>query len=147
MVSSELNKEESPIDFVYLEYGENPSFDNFFTNSFIHFYMRANEFQDMDKDLRRTIAQNKCSNIRNTSKFIITQDKLDKNVFYSYVAFTLSENKLFIHMAYVKKNFRTFGFFKKSLDLLKVSANEYYYTLPLKLKRKWYLPEFERKVL
>jgi hypothetical protein len=134
-------------EFKTLEAGENPQFDNFFKNSFMHFYLRCPEFQDLDDDLRLLVANDKCAQIRKMGKFMVGFDKFYPTVFYTYTAYTLSENKLYLHMAYVKKNFRGFGFFKHSLDVLKESANEYYYTLPIKLKRKYYLPEFERKSL
>jgi len=139
--------DEEVLEFKTLEAGENPQFDNFFKNSFMHFYLRCPEFQELDDDLRLLVANDKCAQIRKMCKFMVGFDKLYPTVFYTYTAYTLSENKLYLHMAYVKKNFRGFGFFKHSLDVLKESANEYYYTLPIKLKRKYYLPDFERKSL
>lgn len=139
--------EDDVLVFKTLSAGENPQFDNFFMNSFMHFYLRCPEFQDLDAGMRSLVANDKCDQIKRIGKFLVGFDKLHPNIFYTYVAYTLSENKLYLHMAYVKKNLRGFGFFKHSLDLLKDSANEYYYTLPIKLKRKYYLPEFERKAL
>lgn len=136
-----------PVDLIQLQEGDNHSFDNFFRNSFMHFYLRTPELQDLDNVMRLEIAKNKCDQIAKCSTFLVGMDKIDPNVFYSYVSYSLSENRLYLHMAYVKKKFRGFGFFKASLDLLKESANEYYYSLPIKLKKKSYLPEFSKRVL
>lgn len=142
-----VTTEEEPLIFKTLLAGENPQFDNFFKSSFMHFYLRCSEFQDIDEEMRRLLANDKCAQISKISKFMVGFDRLYPTVFYTYVAYTISDGRLYLHMAYVKKNFRGFGFFKHSLDLLKESASEYYYTLPVKLKRKWYLPGFERKVI
>ena len=139
--------EDFPIVLETLEIGQNPSFDNFFRNSFIHYYLRIPELQDFSDEDRLTVAKHRRDTIENISKFCVGFDKVDKNVFYSFIAYTYSENQLFVHFAYVKKKFRGFGFFKESLQILKESANEYYYSLPIKLKKKNYMPEFQKRVI
>jgi hypothetical protein len=135
-----------PITLEYLKYGDNQSFDHFFRNSFMHFYLRAKEFGSLGRELKQKLAVAKCEQIISTSSFLVGFDKEDKNVFYCFCAYTQKDNKLFVHFAYVKKSVRGFGFFKESLRILKYLSNEYYYTLPIKIK-KGCLPEFTRKVL
>jgi hypothetical protein len=139
--------EDFPVDFLIYESGKNIQFDHFFRNSFMHFYLRTKDLQDLDKEMRLDIARHRCQTICDMAKFLVAVDKEDPNVFYSYIAFTLSESQLFVHFAYTKKSMRGFGFFQRALRLLKLSATEFYYTLPTKLKKKTYLPEFEKRVL
>jgi len=135
-----------PIEFKILKFGENHHFDNFFRNAFIHFYLRTPEVRELDRATKLEIAKQRREAIERTAKFLVAFDIEDPNVFYSFVAFNSTESKLYVHFAYVKKNVRGFGFFQASLEYLKENTSEFYYTLPIKLKKKHYLPDFERRV-
>ena len=107
-----------PVNFIYLNTGENESFDHFFENSFIHHYIRSPDNSDLSYTQRLKLAQSKANQIQYLCKFIVSVDKEDPSVFYGYTAYFHDNDTVTLMFAYIKRNLRGFGIYKEALDII-----------------------------
>ena len=119
-----------PCKFVVVGADDLKGFKNFFYNSFMHYYLR-HQVRGLPPGLRKEIAENKADFICKHCKFLVGVDHDVPGIYYCYTAFYVLDDSLYLYMAYVKKDFRKFGFFRKSVELLRKKAYYYYYSMPL----------------